>query len=368
MDHKHIGLALVVVAVLGCGEKTADAPVAPTQQAATPTPPAPSGPEALIAKAKAIFGVLPAVMESPAHPVTDAKVALGRQLYFEKRLSKAQDMSCNSCHVLDSYGIDARPNNKTSGGHKGQLGGRNSPTSYNAALHVAQFWDGRAADVEAQAKGPILNPVEMAMPDEASVVAVLTSIPDYTPLFKSAFPEAADPITYDNMAEAIGAFERKLVTPSRFDKFLAGEATALNEQEQRGLSLFMDAGCIACHMGVGVGGGLYQKLGLLKPYPTQDPGRFEVTKNEGDRFFFKVPSLRNIDRTAPYFHDGSIATLEQAVKLMAEHQTAKGTLTDAETQDLVVFLRSLTGDLPTEYIKEPATLAAGPNTPKPDSN
>ncbi len=355
---------VVAIALIGCGEKKTDAPAEPTQQAQAPAP-APTGPEALLAKAKALFAPLPAVMESPKHSVTDAKVSLGRQLYFEKRLSKNQDMSCNSCHVLDGYGIDTRPNNKTSEGFGAQFGGRNSPTVYNAALHFVQFWDGRAEDVEAQAKGPILNPVEMAMPDEASVVAVLKSISEYTPLFRSAFPDVEDPITYNNMAEAIGAFERRLVTPSRFDKYLGGDMTALNEQEQRGLSLFIDAGCVACHMGPGLGGAMYQKLGLLKPYPTQDPGRFEITKNEADRSFFKVPSLRNIDRTAPYFHDGSIATLEDAVKVMAEHQTAKGALSDTEVQDLVVFLRSLTGDLPTDYIKEPVAFPSGPATPKP---
>lgn len=366
MQLKNFALALTLAAGIGCGNKQEEAPPVPTQQAQVPAPL--TGPEALIAKAKALFGVLPPVMTSPAHPVTDAKVALGRQLYFEKRLSKAQDMSCNSCHVLDSYGIDARPNNKTSGGHRSQFGGRNSPTVYNAALHVSQFWDGRAADVEAQAKGPILNPVEMAMPNEAAVVTVLKSIPGYAPLFAAAFPGAADPITYDSMAEAIGAFERKLVTPAAFDRFVAGDATALDDQAQRGLSLFIDAGCIACHMGVGLGGGLYQKLGLLKPYPSQDQGRFDVTKNEADRLFFKVPSLRNIERTAPYLHDGSIATLEQTVMMMAEYQTAKGTLNAVEAQQLVAFLRSLTGELPMDYIREPAALPAGPTTPKPDPN
>lgn len=365
-------IALVLLAltpVVGCNEQKVELPAAPAVQTqAVAVPAAPQGPEALIAKSKSLFGALPAVMESPKNPVTEPKVVLGRQLYFETRLSKNHDLSCNSCHVLDSYGIDPRPNNKTSEGHKGQFGGRNSPTSYNAALHFVQFWDGRAADVEEQAKGPILNPVEMAMPDEASVIAVLESIPGYLPLFQSAFPEAEKPITYDNVAAAIGAFERKLVTPGRFHKFLGGDASALDEKEQRGLSLFIDAGCIACHQGPGLGGGMYQKLGLLKPYPTSDAGRFDATKVESDRGFFKVPSLLNIARTAPYFHDGSIATLEQAVRIMAEYQTAKGTLTDAEVADLVAFLNALTGELPVEYIKEPPALAAGPKTPKPNPN
>lgn len=365
MKLKLTALVLALLASIGCGGKTEDAPAAVTPQAATPAPA--TGPEALIAKAKAMFGALPPAMESPAHPITDEKIALGRQLYFEKRLSKNHDLSCNSCHVLSAYGIDPRPNNKTSGGHNAQFGGRNSPTVYNAALHVAQFWDGRAADVEAQAKGPILNPVEMAMPSEAAVVAMLKSIPGYAPLFSAAFPGATDAITYDNMAEAIGAFERKLVTPAAIDRFIGGDATALNDQAQRGLSLFIEGGCIACHMGVGFGGALYQKLGLLKPYPSQDQGRYDVTRNEADRLFFKVPSLRNIEHTAPYLHDGSIATLEQAVNMMSEYQTAKGTLTAAELQDMVAFLRSLSGELPTEYIVEPAALPSGPTTPKPNA-
>jgi len=366
MKLKLTALTLALLASLGCGGKTEEAPAAVTQQATAPAPA--TGPEALITKAKAMFGALPTVMESPSHPITDAKVALGRQLYFEKRLSKNHDISCNTCHALDGYGVDTRPDSKTSRGHNGQYGGRSSPSVYNAALHVAQFWDGRAADVEAQAKGPILNPVEMAMPNEAAVIAVLKSIPDYAPMFAAAFPGAADAITYDNLAEAIGAFERKLVTPAPFDRFIGGDATALNDQAQAGLSLFIDAGCIACHMGVGLGGALYQKLGLLKPYPSQDQGRFDVTKNEADRFFFKVPSLRNIEHTAPYLHDGSIPTLEQAVVMMAEYQTPKGTLSAIETAQLVAFLSSLTGQAPADYIREPAALASGPTTPKPDPN
>jgi cytochrome c peroxidase len=364
MQLKHFVFVLTLGAATGCGNKQDETPAAPVAAAPAPL----TGPAALVAKAKALFAVLPAVMESPSHPITDAKVALGRQLYFEKRLSKNHDLSCNSCHALDAYGADTRPGSKTSQGHKGQFGGRNSPTVYNAALHVAQFWDGRAADVEAQAKGPILNPVEMAMPNEAAVITMLKSIPDYAPMFTAAFPGAADAITYDNMAEAIGAFERKLTTPAPFDRFVGGDATALNEQQQRGLSLFIDGGCIACHMGVGLGGALYQKLGLLKPYPSQDQGRFDVTKSEADRLMFKVPSLRNIEHTAPYLHDGSIATLEEAVKMMAEYQTAKGTLNAVETQELVAFLHSLSGALPTDYIREPTALASGPTTPKADPN
>lgn len=337
-------------------ERSSSAAEKPTGQVA-PTPQK-DGAQALIARAKPIFGVLPAAAVRSDNPLTDAKIALGRQLYFETRLSKAGDLSCNSCHDLAKYGVDVRtPGAKTSSGHKGALGDRNAPTVYNAALHIAQFWDGRAKDVEEQAKGPILNPVEMAMADEAAVLKVLASIDGYQKMFAAAFPDDKQPLTYDNLGLAIGAFERKLTTKGRFDAFLGGDASALSEQEQRGLGLFLDAGCTACHAGPALGGQMYQKLGLLKPYPTQDPGRSKVTGNEAEKFFFKVPSLRNIAETAPYLHDGSIATLEQMVRIMAEHQTAKGKLSEAETADLVAFLKSLTGDLPaSSYIAPPPAI------------
>jgi len=273
--------------------------------------------DALRAQAKSLFGSLPETAASEARPMTPARVALGRQLYFETRLSKSQRIACNSCHPLARFGADGEP---TSPGHRGQRGGRNSPSVYNAALHIAQFWDGRAADVEEQAKGPVLNPIEMAMPSEDAVVAVLASIPDYAPLFAAAFPGEADPIRYENMATAIGAFERGLMTPAPFDRFLAGDDTALDADARRGLGLFMRRGCVTCHNGAAVGGGLYRKLGLVEPYVTSDPGRQAVTGKEEDRFVFKVPSLRNVTRTAPYFHDGSVAKLDDAIVLMARHQ------------------------------------------------
>ena len=320
----------------------------------------------LIGQARSRFAALMPVANNPNNPVTDAKVNLGRQLYYETRLSKSQTLSCNSCHDLASYGVDVRQvGGKTSMGHAGAFGDRNSPTVYNAALHFSQFWDGRAADVEEQAKGPILNPVEMAMPSEAATVGVLKSIPGYQPLFEAAFPEDKKPISYDNMARAIGAFERKLITPSRFDAFLGGQLDALSMEEQRGLAVFMQAGCVTCHNGPALGGGMFQKLGLLKPYPTEDVGRAQATGKEEDKFFFKVPSLRNIEKTAPYLHDGSIATLEEMVKLMAEYQIPKGNLSEGETADVLAFLRALTGELPKAYIAPPPPLPAGPNTPAP---
>ncbi len=310
-----------------------------------------------------LFKPLPAEMPSSSNPITPEKVTLGRMLYFEKRLSKNHDISCNSCHDLAKYGVDNEP---TSPGHKGERGGRNSPTSYNAAGHIAQFWDGRAADVEAQAKGPVLNPIEMAMPSEAAVLATLKSMPGYVDAFKAAFPGEADPVTYDNFAKAVGAFERKLVTPDRFDKFLAGDKTALTNLEQRGMTLFVTTGCATCHNGTYVGGAMYQKLGLVKPWPKlEDVGRSEITKNEGEKYFFKVPSLRNIAKTGPYLHDGSVKDLRTMVSMMAEYQLGR-TLEASDVDAIVAFLESMTGDLPADYIKAPELPKSTATTPKPD--
>jgi len=314
------------------------------------------------AKAKALFGTLPKEAMSPTNPVTDAKIALGRTLYYDVRLSKNQDVSCNSCHPLARFGADGEP---TSSGHKGQRGDRNSPTSLNAALHLAQFWDGRAPDVEAQAKGPILNPVEMAMPSEAAVLAVLDSIPGYAPMFAAAFPGEAKPITYDHLARAIGAFERRLITPAPLDRFIAGNAAALSDAQLAGLARFVDTGCTTCHVGPAVGGGMYQKLGLVKPYATQDAGREKVTGNAADRGVFKVPSLRNVAKTGPYFHDGSVATLPEAVRLMARHQLGRE-LDEKSVNEIVSFLGALVGTVDAKYVAMPALPANGPKTPKPD--
>lgn len=278
---------------------------------------------------------------------SEALVDLGRALYYETQLSMAGDLSCNSCHLLDRYGVD---NEKTSPGHLGKRGARNSPTVYNAAYGLAQFWDGRAADVEEQAKGPILNPVEMAMPDERVVVKRLNAIPKYGEAFRAAFEGEKDPITYDNMAKAIGAFERGLTTPSRFDAFLAGDHDALDADEKKGLRTFLDLGCATCHNGPAIGGRSYQRVGLVVPYPDdEDLGRFDVTKDASDRQRFKVPSLRNIAKTAPYFHNGRYEHLEDAVKTMALYQLGK-TISDDEIDAVVAFLNSLTGELPTAYI------------------
>lgn len=352
--------ALTALALVGC---QSDPPAAKKKTApATDSAKAPAtqSPEASY---RTIFKPLPAEMPSKTNPITPAKIELGRMLYFDKRFSKNHDVSCNSCHDLARFGVDNEP---TSPGHKGLRGDRNSPTVYNAAGHFAQFWDGRAADVEAQAKGPVLNPVEMAMPDEASVLKVIRSIPGYSEPFKKAFPGEADPITYDNFAKAIGAFERKLVTPSRFDAWLKGDDAALTAGEKTGLKLFVENGCVACHTGTYLGGGMYQKLGLVKAWPNlTDKGRGKETKNPAEDYFFKVPSLRNIEKTGPYLHDGSVKDLTEMVKLMATHQAGR-TMADADAASIVTFLKSLTGTLPADYIKAPTLPASSETTPKPD--
>lgn len=298
------------------------------------------------------FGTLPEEATPTGYELTQEIVDLGRMLYYEPRLSVNGQMSCNTCHPLNTYGMDGL---RFSFGHAGDPVGRNSPTSYNAALHVAQFWDGRAADVEAQAKGPILAGGEMGMPNSDFVVGVLKEIPGYLPLFEAAFPDDTDPINYDNVGTAIGAFERKLITPGRFDLLLAGDESAFNDAEKRGLALFVTTGCASCHTGPLLGGTMYAKLGAAESFAGSDLGRFNVTGEEADKYVFKVPSLRNIGQTGPYLHDGSIPTLEDMVRIMVRHQLGKE-LEDNEINDMVLFLRSLTGEVPADYIARPELL------------
>jgi cytochrome c peroxidase len=296
-------------------------------------------PAELRAKAKDILGPLPDRMPGGAAD-TPALVALGQKLYFEKKLSVNNSQSCNSCHRVDEGrgGVDNEP---TSEGAFKKRGDRNSPTTLNAGFHFAQFWDGRASNLVAQAKGPILNPVEMAMPDEAEVLKRLKADRAYPPLFDKAFPGTANPITYENVAQAIAAFERTLITHDRLDDFQNGADRALSEPELRGLDLFLTAGCTTCHFSPALGGTSYQKVGLVHPYETPDLGRAKITKDEDDNYKFKVPSLRNVALTAPYFHDGKQATLRETVIKMAYIQLDRK-LTDAEADSLVAFLNSLT--------------------------
>ncbi|MGK7913979.1 MAG: cytochrome-c peroxidase [Prochloraceae cyanobacterium] len=311
-----------------------------------------------------IFGSpLPQNLFPNSNDANPALINLGRELYYEQRLSKNADISCNSCHQLDRYGVDNLP---TSPGHKGQLGARNSPSVYNAAGHIAQFWDGRAKNVEEQALGPILNPIEMAMPSQEKVLEVLNSMPEYVTAFHDAFPDESDPIQYDNIGKAIGAFEKGLVTPAPLDKYLAGDKLALTSKQKQGLKLFTEVGCVGCHNGTYVGGGMYQKVGLVQPWPNQkDQGRYELTHQDADRMVFKVPSLRNVAMTAPYFHDGSAKTLAEAVKRMGKYQLGKD-LSEEETQAIVAFLGSLTGEISTAYIEKPLLPESTDRTPLPD--
>ena len=363
-----MSLSLISAALLaggtGCGERKAT-PLPFQQKGAGVKQAAVALADLDMADAKKTFGTVPAKFETETNPITDTKVALGRMLFFDTRLSKNQDISCNSCHDLQKFGVDGT---KVSKGHKGQLGGRNAPTVYNAGALASQFWDGRAATLEEQAKGPILNALEMAMKDEQSVVDLLSSIDGYVAAFDAAFPELDEKerITYDNMAKAIGAFERGLVMPSRFDKYLAGDKTVLSDQERAGLSKFAQNGCTTCHNGIGLGGSTFQKLGLVKPYPNQkDAGRYEVTKKDEDRMVFRVPSLRNVAETGPWFHDGAFDRLESAIQAMAYHQLGKE-LPDQDAKDIAAFLRTLTGEVPKDYIKKPELPVNGEKTPGPD--
>ena len=269
-----------------------------------------------------------------------ALIKLGKILYLDPRLSVNDKISCNSCHSLSNFGVDNEP---TSPGHEGKRGDRNSPTTMNAALHIAQFWDGRASDVEEQALGPILNPVEMGMPNKGAVVKKIKEIDEYKVLFAEAFSGEKYPFNYKNIGVAIGAFERTLLTPSRFDDFLKGDEDALNKSEKRGLKKFMRMGCATCHNGVAIGGNSYKKIGLVEHYETSDMGRYDITKIESDKKVFKVPSLRNVTKTAPYFHDGSVETLDEAIQLMAKHQLGRDHVGHGMIRDIKAFLGSLTG-------------------------
>jgi cytochrome c peroxidase len=293
----------------------------------------------VLKKAKKYFTTIPDKMPG-SETDTPEKITLGKKLYFDKILSADNTISCNTCHLLQPAegGDDNLPVSNGVGGTKGT---RNAPTVWNAGFHIAQFWDGRAKDLKEQAGGPVLNPVEMAVKDTAAAVAKLKTKKDYVKKFTAVFG-GENPITYDNMTEAIAAFERTLISHDRFDDFLGGNPDALTDTEISGLNTFMEKGCTTCHTGALLGGNMYQKMGLINPYKDEkDKGRFDVTGKEGDMYVFKVPSLRNIAVTAPYFHDGMVSTLDEAVKDMAYLQLNLK-LTDAEVKEIVAFLNALT--------------------------
>jgi cytochrome c peroxidase len=312
--------------------------------------------DSLTAAERALFAPLPQVFADRGVQPTPAQVDLGRMLFYETLLSGGHDVSCNTCHALNGYGADGR---RVSFGSVGHTGNRNSPTVYNAAGQALQFWDGRSPSVEEQAKGPILNPDEMAMPAPGAVLDHLRALAPYRAAFRAAFPRQADPINYDNVGRALGAFERGLVTPGRWDRWLAGDGSALTPQELRGVKTFVTVGCAGCHSGALVGGGSLQRVGVTQPWPNQaDSGRYRVTGKAADLFVFKVPALRNATKTGPYFHDGSVASLEEAIRLMGHHQLDRE-LTPGQLADIHAWLAALTGELPAAYIAQPPLPGGG---------
>ena len=313
----------------------------------------------LLDSARDYFQPLPSTVPAQVdNPITDEKIELGKMLYFDPRLSASGVFSCYSCHNLTTGGDDNLP---TSIGHGWQAGPRNAPTSLNAVFNVAQFWDGRADDLKAQAKGPIQAGVEMAN-TPANVEATLSSMPAYVDAFNASFD---DGVSFDNMAKAIEAFEATLITPAPFDAYLNGDEAALSDVQKAGLQLFMDKGCVACHAGINVGGEGYFPFGLIeKPgadvLPEGDKGRFAVTDTADDEYVFRAGPLRNIALTAPYFHSGKVWSLKVAVQIMAESQLGEE-LTDEEADQIVAFLDSLTGAMPeVVYPVLPAETASTP--------
>lgn len=299
---------------------------------------------------------LPATAPAPAdNPTTAAKVELGKMLYMDPRLSSTGTVSCNSCHNIMEGGDDSRPNSM---GVNGQTGGRSAPTVWNAAFYSVQFWDGRANLLEDQAKGPITNPIEMGMKDHDQAMHAVKTIPGYEAYFEKAFGKNSMNIV--NAAKAIAAFERTLITPnSAYDRFVKGDKKAMTAQQQKGMNKFAELGCNGCHSGAAFNGPKMEiGTGFFQKFPTfadndyvgkyklmDDKGRGEVTGNAADNNMFRVPTLRNITDTAPYFHNGSVKTLDEAVRVMAKTQLNKD-LSKQDVSDIVAFLGALTGEYP----------------------
>ncbi|MDD4881658.1 MAG: cytochrome c peroxidase [Gallionellaceae bacterium] len=309
---------------------------------------------------------LPSTAPAPRdNPTTAAKVALGSKLFLDPRLSATGTVSCNSCHNVMAGGDDNRP---VAMGILGKTGGRSAPTVWNSAFNATQFWDGRAATLEDQAKGPVVADVEMGMHSLDEVVARLAQIPGYQAEFKQVFG-GAQPITADNMAKAIAAYERTLITPnSPYDRYVKGDKKALTAQQQRGMQKFAEVGCVACHSGPAFNGQNGASAGAFMKFPamtdsdyvakyklTADPGHYNVSKREDDRNTWKVPTLRNVALTAPYFHNGAVPSLDEAVRVMAKTQLGAD-LNEADSKDIVAFLDALTGEFPTQKMPRlPAT-------------
>ncbi len=319
----------------------------------------------LLNKSQSLFKPIPETPpELENNQITSEKVELGKMLYFEPRLSASNLISCNTCHNLGTGGVDLQ---ETSVGHAWQKGPRNAPTVLNSVFNVAQFWDGRAKDLAEQAKGPVQATVEMSSTPEG-VVATLNSMPQYVDLFKKAFPEDQNAVSFDNTVKAIEAFEATLLTPdSRFDKYLKGDKNALNSEQKEGLKLFVDKGCAGCHNGVNLGGNGYFPFGLVqKPgadiLPPEDKGRFMVTKTVSDEYVFKVPTLRDIELTPPYFHSGKVWSLKQAVGIMGSAQLGIE-LSEEDIDKITAFLITLTGNQP--KVEYPILPPNTDDTPRP---
>ena len=307
------------------------------------------------ADAAAVFRPLPVDMGTPEHPITPERVQLGRLLFFEPRVSSDGTVSCARCHQPALYGADALAK---SIGAEHRTHPRHAQTVLNAAVQFVQHWRGDRTSVEDQAVKALTAPPAYGNPTFESAMAKLRAIPGYAPLFARAFPREDDPVTPENWGKAVGAYVRTLVSPAPFDAFLRGDDRALTASAQRGLRAFIQIGCATCHSGVGIGGSMYQKFGVTEDYwratrtTVVDKGRFDVTKDPADLYVFKVASLRNVAMTPPYFHDGSVATLPDAVRIMARVQLGR-TLTDGDVTDIVAFLESLTGSLPADYLTAP---------------
>jgi cytochrome c peroxidase len=309
----------------------------------------------LMEKAHQVFKPLPQDMATAEFPIDAMRVALGRKLFFDPRLSLDGTVSCATCHRPALYGTDALPK---SIGAEHRLNARNAPTVLNAALQFKAHWIGDRQNVEEQAIKSLTGHASFGNPDTATVIQKIKALPGYEEEFKQAFSNEPEPVKPENWGKAIGAYERTLVTPSPFDAFLKGDAKALTPQAQNGLKTFIDIGCASCHNGVGIGGSSFQKFGVFEDYWKQtgsqpiDEGRFTATQEPADKYVFKVPNLRNVAMTPPYFHDGSVATLPQAVRVMGKVQLGRE-LTDQEVHDLVAFLNSLTGKQPENFVTEP---------------
>jgi cytochrome c peroxidase len=316
--------------------------------------------QALLRQAQAIFKPLPRDMATAEYPISPERVKLGRLLFFDPRISLDGTVSCARCHQPNLYGTDALA---TSVGVKGRPNPRNAPTVLNAALQLSGHWHGDRVNVEDQATKGLLGPGSFGGPDFDAAMARLRSIPQYGDMFRAAFPADKDPVTPANWGKAIGAYERTLVTPSPFDAYLAGNTRALSDGARAGLKKFVDTGCASCHNGVGVGGASYQKFGVVEDYWKEtrssviDKGRVDTTKEPADTYVFKVPSLRNVAMTPPYFHDGSVATLGEAVRIMAKVQLGKD-LPPEDVDAIAAFLASLTGPLPRNFENAPRLPAA----------